>query len=285
MIYMYIVGGWGNQLFQYAIAYSLSQKTNSKLVLDISAYQRKNRGDFLLTNTFVKADTINYLNTDRVIDRAFINDLRRRLAIGLKTKFYKEKNIYEFDQSIFELKGDYYIMGWFQNEKYFIDYKDEILRLYRPIFKINENIMALMREMKSSNSVAVHMRRGDYVKLGWSLDVRYYERAIDKMMEIYGNDISLYVFSDDIEFARKYFCERYKCLFVKIIDIDADKDTKDLNEFYLMSTCKNQIIANSSYSWWAAYLNENGDKRIIAPLSKPFKREKYPSNWITIDMN
>lgn len=125
-------------------------------------------------------------------------------------------------------------------------------------------------------SCAVHIRRGDYVNINGCIDMTYYEEAMEVMREK-KKGCTFVFFSDDIEWVKQHFSNTENVIF-----FDEKIDISDLEEFYIMSYCKNQIIANSSFSWWAAYLNAAEDKIVVAPEVEKWSGDFYPEKRIKL---
>ncbi len=145
------------------------------------------------------------------------------------------------------------IDGYFQSEKYFCDYRDFILDLFRPTNDIEEYIDKKYGNILN-NSVGIHIRRGDYLlypNIHPVCTIEYYKNALDN----FGNRENFIIFSDDINWCKEHFDSDFHF-------IEKEKDWMDL---YIMSKCTDNIIANSSFSWWAAWLNKNDEKRVVAP--------------------
>ena len=124
-------------------------------------------------------------------------------------------------------------------------------------------------------SCAVHIRRGDYVNINGCIDMTYYKKALEMLRE--KKNCIFVFFSDDIEWVKQYFSNVGNAIF-----FDEKTGISDLEEFFIMSYCKNQIIANSSFSWWAAYLNTAENKTVIAPEIEKRAGDFYPENWIKL---
>ena len=248
IIKVQITGGLGNQLFQYFFARSLNIKFRCNVVLDIS--------DFTSNN---KSRSLN------------INNLDLKLPFLKKKMFFKdffssdkkEENLFKFDEKIFNERFDNYT-GYWQSYKYFIDnwylFKEEI-----NLDKFNTDPETL-NQINISNSVSVHVRRGDYINnlkvsafMG-NLKLDYYNYAIDLAQKQMKNPI-FFFFSDDIEWVKNNFTGK-NFYFVKN---DYDNFKLPFKDLLLMKNCKHNIIANSSFSWWGAWLNENPNKIIFAP--------------------
>ena len=290
MIVVRLMGGLGNQLFQYAAAKQLSVINNSELYFDISFFE-SNKEDTTPRKFELDVFNINYkLATDEMLHHFHGSEfnstelvLTKLLSFG---KFKKYKfNGYGFDTNFLNLKGNYYVRGFFQSEKYF----SEIKNIIREELIINEQYLPIDLELvnkinNSENSVSIHIRRGDYIHNLTSMDVHgicskdYYVKSIRLIKEKLGTDnIHFYIFTDDANWVRNEMNWEVDCTLVS--------DKKPIEDFYLMSLCKHNIIANSTFSWWAAWLNENENKSIFVPkqwtnMLQTEKIELAPKNWI-----
>jgi hypothetical protein len=153
--------------------------------------------------------------------------------------------------------------GYFQSEKYFIEFEDEIREMFSESEETTEYIDTKYGKLFDSKQLtSIHVRRGDYKKYPEHhpiLKLQYYKNAINKFIK--QGKSSFLVFSDDLDWCRKNFTGP----FFKDIEIIYSNNEFDYIDMYLMSRCKNNIIANSSFSWWAAWLNNNNGKTVIAP--------------------
>jgi len=231
MITTQLRGGLGNHMFQIAATYALALDNNDDCA-------------------FEHAITIGQEST-----RAYINNIYSRIKfvssdeIKSKSKYF-ESNFY-FQQLSY--KSNLQLVGYFQSEKYFKYHSKKIRALFEP----TDNIIQYIRDKYSSilngNTVAMHIRRGDYLKTTHLAECseEYYQNAIKDFTEC-----DIIVFSDDIEWCKVNFKGN------NFIFIEGEEDYIDL---YLMSMCKNNIIANSSFSWWGAWLNNNKNKKVVAP--------------------
>jgi len=245
MIISKIQGGIGNQMFQYAYSRHLSLKYSIDLFLDIDFYNL-NHGytnrKFLLNNFKIECKTKSKSNEHIIFD----------------TFSYRENNI--------DPKKSYYIDGYWQSEKYFIDSKESI----KKDFSLNKS--------KQDGNISIHVRRTDYISSnGYHpvQSIQYYKNAIDYL----GEYNQLLIFSDDIGWCEENFN------FKNMIFIKNNSEIEDLS---MMSSCDHNIIANSSFSWWGAWLNINPMKKIISP-SKWFgdhvnisDADIIPNEWIKI---
>ena len=269
------IGGLGNQLFQYAFCRSL-MKINDILIFDITNYKK----DYLkrecsIINMNIKGK-INHSNLLRKLltpgtkINFFINVLGLFKFIK-ETSFFLQKNIKTKDKNFI------LIQGYWQSEFYFSSFRKELILELKPI-----SIPTLPYFMQYLNTVAIHVRRKDYLndsRYGF-LGEEYYKKAIDRIKQHVSNPTFIF-FSDDLEWCKKVFNQNstYFC--------DLEDWSLDYLQLHLISRCSHQIIANSSFSWWGAWLNENESKIVIRP-AKPFHDKTlfyenyYPNSWIKI---
>ncbi len=294
MIIVKITGGLGNQMFQYAAARRLANYHQTELKLDISDY--KNQEEGFITKRLFKLDKFNIQceiadDNDLVKYKTFLNNYFRITINKILARYYPGKQktyVFQrkrtFHQSTLRLPDNIYLDGTWQSERYFRDIKDIIIREFTLKNSLSEKYSSLFDTIQNSNSVAIHVRRGDYLKTSKgnlylkSCSIDYYKYA---MAEI-GMNVKkpqFFFFSDDIHWIKNN-------LATDSSDVVVSQFTNEdeLVDFELMSACKHQIIANSSFSWWAAWLNKNSSKIIIAP-SKWFSddwtdtRYMIPDNW------
>ena len=260
MISCKLTGGLGNQMFQIAATHALALRNNDTAGFDLEGCYTPNQGN----------PSTKYRNN--VL--AKISDFKGPYRVS-----YSEPR---FGYEELPYAPNLLLEGYFQSEKYFIDYKNEILDLFViPDIDLIGDIFNNRRESKG-NITSVHIRRGDYLK---NLDfhqpcsVDYYKTAIESI-----GDSNFLIISDDINWCK----ENFKGENIFFSDY---KFNNELWDFTIMCLSDNNIIANSSFSWWGAYLNRNPNKKIIAPkkenwfgLKGPKDTEDIiPNNWITID--
>ncbi|MBQ7944971.1 MAG: alpha-1,2-fucosyltransferase [Lachnospiraceae bacterium] len=281
MIYTQITGGLGNQMFDYAIGYALAKDNNDKLTADISAYKFSPR-PFVLDSfeiTGAVKSMFPALNTSKPC--RMIARLLRIIASNRygSCKWMKEsmesRNAYgNYD---FSYKKSLYLEGYWQHYKYFDrHYKDICKEFSLKSEHISNGCQKLVDDALTQNSIAMHIRKGDY-EAAWVLKDSFYHDAIKIMNEKLDNP-HYYLFCEDIEYAKEHYGYLTNATFVT-----GNYSLTDLEEFHLISKCKHQIIANSSFSWWAAYLNSNPSKIVIAPKYLHWTKEFYPDNWIVLD--
>ena len=275
-----IAGGFGNQLFSYAFGYALSQEKNAKLCLDTSTQDSGMTRKLDLINLNVAYDCrMTHKYGTSYMDKVFLNKIRKLNAIGWTNQFYIEKNPTVYEPSVHDINTSTYFKGNWQSEKYFKDYREELCRMFTPVKPFSPHAQAMIDEVAQGNSVAIHIRRGDYMDLGNTISMDYYERAINSIRPMLEKPV-FYIFSDDRDYCKAYFESHFKDLNFKYPVYPSENTT--LDDFFLMTACKHQIIANSSYSWWAAWLNSNPEKRIIAPEVNMWSGDFYPDEWLKI---
>ncbi len=269
MIIVRIWEGLGNQMFQYAYARALA-KERQDVYLDLG----KAYDDFfprLLTAARRETTVDHFRITLPSVDVEKLGRysyLRRKNGVEYLIAEMAQKKMWPFafietkvpDEIplIHKWNRNCYIKGWFQNENVFAGIRRELLREFSPKEKIRIPKM-LMGKIFEKESVAVHIRRGDYVTTHIVLPVTYYKRAKTEIEKRVQDPIYI-VFSDDYKWAKEHVD-----LGENVVYVDEVTDWKDYEQLYVMSRCKNQIIANSTFSWWAAWLNQNQDKVIVMP--------------------
>lgn len=189
-----------------------------------------------------------------------------------------DQHVFSINRKLYELKSNCYLMGWFQNEKYFCDIRKELIRDFTPKNKIK--ITKDLKEiLDKENCISIHLRRGDYVKINRFIGIEYYKKAIDHICNIIKEPVFL-VFSDDINWVKKNLSLTHKIYFISDFG-----DYEDYEEMLIMSRCNHNIIANSTFSWWAAWLNKNPNKIVIAPKKWGWGKndeEIIPQKWIRL---
>ena len=284
-----IKGGLGNQMFCYAFGYAVSKETGADLYLDTSMLDQSfvNNRKMELDNYELRCKgRISYRYRDDVFHRKTgLNRIRKKLAIGIGTKEYKEGENRIFEKEVFDIKTDTFFDGFWQNYRYFDKYRNELLNIFRPKQTIAESVKNLQSRLEAAESVSLHIRRGDYIGLNWQISMKYYEEAIERITKEIGNNnnskITLCVFSDDMDFVKGFFSKR-EVPDIDIIYAEYESENNNIYDMYLMSRCRHNIIANSSYSWWGAYLNNNPDKKVICPVVGVWNENIYPEEWIKL---
>jgi len=200
--------------------------------------------------------------------------------------FVREKG-FSFDSRILELKGDVHLHGYWQSEKYFKDIRETILEDFTPIRPLRGRNQKVLDEIGSSSSISVHVRRGDYVidpqtnKFHGICGPEYYKKAVEIIAKKVKSPV-FYFFSDDIDWVKNNLRTKFKNVYV-----DWNQGDQSFVDMQLMSHCRHHILANSSFSWWGAWLNRNPHKIVVAP-ERWFQersldtRDLIPEGWLKI---
>lgn len=228
-----MMGGLGNILFSLSTAYALSKKYNLDLKL---CY---NHAGYLHTPPSIYKNNI-------------FNSFKE---LGEKTNFQLINQIkFDFYEIEIPKNTNVFLNGYFQSENNFLNFKSDLITKLSPQEKNKNILLDKYPDLKLDRTVSVHVRKGNYKNLQEFhplLSKEYYFKALENFI-----DHKIFIFSDDIESCYDIF-KRYDCTFIK--------NDFDLDDLYCMSLCKNNIIANSTFSWWGAWLNQNLDKKVIAP--------------------
>lgn len=300
MIIVRMRGGLGNQMFQYAACKTLALLKNTELKLDDYSYKTFGKRELEL----YKFSIVERLASEKEINDflgsyKFIRYIHRRINTPFLSKFIYRQPFFHFDEDFFMIPDNAYVSGYFQSQKYFEPCKDKIRKIFwQPelLQGVNEKLMNIIL---STNSVSVHIRRGDkvlnpkYAYFYGSLDIEYYKNALNKISQYFDN-LKFYVFSDDISWCKQNLPGEYNYEY-----ISNNTGKNSYLDILLMGCCNHNIIANSSFSWWGAWLNNNSGKMVIAPKkwfaknyyngkNKVYKsryysiKDLYPADWITI---
>lgn len=273
MIVVQISGGLGNQMFQYAFAKALETYSNKRVTLDLSWYNYNSDRHFILDTFNTKFDVTTDFNR-RILSNYYVRKgvkhlIKRELA--QKLGFVFDDNI-ELDMTMLDFDKNLYFEGYWQNSVYFSHIVSQLSKEFvlRVTSKRYDDYCEQIKN--AENSVAIHVRRGDYVtnKSHSTLSFSYYEEAIE-LMESKVNTPTFFIFSDDIEWCRDMFKNREHTHFIT--------ETKPEEDVVLQSHCKNNIIANSSFSWWGAWLNTYQGKIVVAPKADSHNN-LFTKNWI-----
>lgn len=293
MIVIKLQGGLGNQMFQYAFASILAIKNKTPILIEDSIYQIQDKRKGYTPRNFELAIFENEYNFAKESDvrlfnnLSFIDKLKRKFKFNYPKKFLEEQ--FEFCPKVNSLKAPVYLTGYFQSFKYFSEFEDYIRSLF--VFqekKLSQENLNLISVLKKENTVAIHVRRGDYItdkitnQFHGACSLEYYAKAIALVTSKIINP-TLVFFSDDSEWVEK----KFESLDFNKMFISHNKGVDSWIDMFLMSICAHNIIANSSFSWWGAWLNSNSDKIVIAP-KKWFQgieidiKSIIPDEWIII---
>lgn len=285
MVIVRIYEGLGNQLFQYAYARALDLSTKQKVFLDFrETGSREDEKKLTPRSCGLKNFRIAlpvctnvehfypYINNYKVIEKIKTWPVQKYIPYK-----YFSQSIPLYEEHLMDLKGNWYLQGWFQDSRYFQSYADIIKREIMPKKQIKiSSELKMIFHLK--NTVSIHFRRSDFKKNRNTLPTTYYYNAMRYMQNVTENPFWI-IFSDDIDWVKKNIDFGQDCYF-----LSEKENLKDYEELMVMSCCKNHIIANSTYSWWGAWLGRNENKIVIGP-NKWFLRKVYdtaimPEDWI-----
>jgi len=257
---IHLKGGLGNYLFEIACAYAYSLKYNKELVLTVN---------------------------DSIVVHKHLNVYKNNILTNVKFTENHLKNSETYTEPFFHFneipksEGNLYLNGHFQSDLYFKDYRNEIINLFSFPEEQQIAIKEKYKNVLDKNTCSIHVRRGDYLNSPNHhpvISLNYIMKATKQMPE----DSVFVVFSDDITWCK----QNLPNLPDKFVFIEGNLDYEDL---LLMTLCKNNIICNSTFSWWAAWLNTNENKKVIAPkkwfgpaYSQYDLKDLYPSDWISL---
>ena len=290
MVITKLMGGLGNQMFQYATGRNLSVKLQSELKIDHSFLETDTKGEY--TKRHYELDAFNCIQTRasekeiKTIYQLQKTDILSKLNNAFSNKtinIFNEKGV-RYTAEVEKLSGDIYLNGYWQSEKYFTSIRKFLLKEFS--LKHNLNVQAAVlknRILHDHQSVSIHFRRGDYVNSAaansyhGTADLAYYHTAIS-IVKSKINNPSFYIFSDDINWVKENF-KIDNAIYVEGLESQEDLE--------LIKNCSHNITANSSFSWWGAWLNTNPAKIVIAP-KQWFKdstidtSDLIPAAWLKI---
>jgi hypothetical protein len=292
MIIVKLMGGLGNQLFQYSFGKTLALKHGVSLSFDVSAiggyasYQKRQLEILNFDPALVAASEseMAFYRKGKISKAIDLTSLY--LGIRLKHPYLREPH-FHFSPLAANAPADCYLDGYWQSERYFSEKRKELLQILTGQVSLSPENIQIADNMQGGNSVSIHVRKGDYVSVPKNKRIYaepgadYYVTAMNKIKETVQNPV-FYVFSDEPDWFRRNIRTENP---VNIIS--HNPGNKSYQDLVLMSKCKHNIIANSSFSWWGAWLNEYPDKRVIAPV-KWFKRSSrntkdlVPGSWMKI---
>ena len=274
MIKINLKGGLGNQLFQYALGRHLAIIHKTSLMFDINSF----------TDDPLREYRLNAFNIFGQPDKASLNPIRH----FFRRKFGAIKeNGFEFQPEILKTPDNSFLDGYWQSEKYFSAIQEIIRSDLTLINPIPQDLIPLKNKITSSNSVSIHVRRGDYdsnpttTAFHGLCSIDWYKNAANEFTKT-NEEFHFFIFSDDYDWVKENLRLDSPTTFIK-----PSANGDEAQDMYLMSLCKHNIIANSSFSWWAAWLNLNKSKKVIAP-KRWFAQNTHntsdliPTEWIKL---
>lgn len=289
MIVIKLQGGLGNQLFQY-LAYQRLCEFHDDVYFDVGDYNLPYNDGYrkfdldsfstlklkfvLFTDSLKKKFKYRLLNTE-------VRILKSSVKKGLV--YITSEETSDMDSDLHQIPDNSYVEDWFSRER-FVSSFSKLFFYFKPaVICKNKSLKRAFEIISNDNSVSVHIRRGDYLleagNYGGICTPKYYSNAMLYFNDLLDNPV-FYIFSDDIDFCKKKFQNDN----IKFVDTNFyERKNSTVEDLFLMSCCKHNIIANSTYSWWGAYFNRNPKKIVICPpvwSNKSKSSEIFPSSWI-----
>ena len=254
-------GGLGNQMFQFATGYAVARKNNVDLSLDLKRFNHQaDHNGFQLQDVFEIYSKVDFLNNP--VNFRFINFKEILNKIGIGYHKFKEPH-FHYAHEIHSIPKHSLLNGYWQSELYFKNYSQEIRKIFSFCNKLEKKNLLIANDISKNNSISIHVRRGDYLlKQNNNLYAdlsEYYNKAIKDSVKCF-NDPKFFIFTDDPLWVNDNFNVGFSHTIV-----DVNNGSKSFFDMHLMSLCKANIIANSSFSWWGAWLNNNKNKIIYTP--------------------
>lgn len=292
MVIANILGGLGNQMFQYALGRAISLEHGVRLCVDIGEFSRQSiHQGFELTRVFSigeaqasAEDLYNVLGWQS--SRLAIRLLARPEARLLRTKHLVVEPHFHYFSGIKRVPSSCYLKGYWQSERYFSAVADAIRADFTFRLPLSEENKRIAENIAAVNAVSLHVRRGDYVSNPHTLSVHgvcsieYYVRAIRHIAERVPDPV-FFVFSDDLDWVKEALRIDHPCHYV-----DHNRGSESYNDMRLMSLCSHHVLANSSFSWWGAWLNPSDTKIVVAPnrwFARPVDvSDLLPDGWVRL---
>ena len=269
MITTYLISGLGNQMFQYAVGRALSLRLNTELFLDLNWFSEEPR------KRKFELDKYNINVSKTPVD-----------SVGYLVKEIEDRVFYP---KVLSLPDNTFLMGYWQSGRYFEDYADVIRSELTLKIPLSEKSRDWARKIQNDPvPVSIHVRRGDYVndsfcvKFFYQLSIEYYDRAVRILHENFP-EMSLYIFSNDLDWCRRIFNYDVPMNFV-----DGNDEDHGYEDLELMKLCRHHIIANSTFSWWGAWLDGRQGSLVFAPdrhyvyENSVHELGRYPDHWIIL---
>jgi len=267
-----LLGGLGNQMFQYAAARALADRAGCELLLDVSEFATYHLRRYELDTLRVRARVLPAAS-EQTVALATTPLVRKGRAVWRKlfparveqgVPVYREKS-FAFDRGLLEQRPPVLLEGYWQSERYFLDAAVAIRRDFSVIEEPDAANRAVLQRMQGTTAVSLHVRRGDYVTnptaaaYHGTCSPEYYRQAVEHIAQRCG-PVTLFVFSDDQDWVRAHMPFAHPT-----VHVDTNPPDRGVWDMHLMKHCRHHIVANSSFSWWGAWLNPAPDKIVAAP--------------------
>lgn len=284
-------GGLGNQMFQYAMLTAIRERWGGEVLMDTSLYSSYGlHNGFELQNVF---DITAQEATPEQIKQLSLYTTSYRLsrlyhyAFPSRSTEFKERTFGKYYPEVMEIERDMMYEGYWQHWEYFHPYRESVISEFKLKQGLDERNLNLHQALLSkNNSVSVHVRRGDFLnkRIYKGLCGKdYYLKAIAEAKRIAGNDADFYVFSNDLPWCRENLSDLIAAEHFHAVDRNTGQNS--YKDMILMGACRVNIIANSSFSWWGAYLNQRTDRQVIAPekwINKKMPNPIQLPEWILL---
>lgn len=283
-------GGLGNQMFQYALLLALREATGEEVLMDTSLY-----GTYNLHNGFELASVFNLTAQEATREQIkalswYTPDYRlyraRHYLLPAGKSEFREREYGKYYPEVFTFEGDRLYDGYWQHWEYFDRYRAALLREFTPRREMDARSAEAMEQMRAEKSCSLHVRRGDFQRsrlYRGICEADYYRAAVGRVQERMGEDMDFWCFSNDFGWCR----ENLAGLVAegRLHFVDWNRGTDSWRDLLLMGACRANILANSSFSWWAAYLGWEEGKTVVAPATWINKATVNPvpmPEWIRI---
>ena len=281
-----LTGGLGNQMFQFAAGYALSLRRGVPLELDVSSYARDALRVYELATFDLPAKVAGPATLHRIPKKARgFEKLVNRFAPSAPVDaipIYREPH-FEFDRKVLDLPAPHALYGYWQTERYFEDVREKVRLAFTPALPLEPANAAVLEAIRQAEMpVSLHVRRGDYVSdasasaIHGTCSLDYYRAAMASIVSQTQN-AHFFAFSDDASWTQANLGSDAPITYVA-----ANAPSRGYRDMQLMSACRHHIIANSSFSWWGAWLNNQHGKRVIAPAMWFAQSNKNPKDLLPI---
>ena len=267
MVLVHLMGGLGNQMFQYAAGRALSSRIDLPLKVYFDDHYKLAKRNFALDCFQIEVEFPSKSELKSFLpDKGIIRKIKQLSGQHYTGKLFREKALFDLDAEFFQIKQPVYLSGFWQNIKYFSEIEDLIRKEFAFSREPGSSNVQTINEIESKDvSCSIHIRRTDYTNPAsglYALPIDYYKQAITEIESRTRIRPHYFIFSDDAEWVRENFLIVPKTQRTIISHNSGNEAHEDMR---LMASCNHNIIANSSLSWWGAWLNPNKSKVVIAP--------------------
>lgn len=289
MIIVKLIGGLGNQMFQYAVGRALADMNGCQLKLDISGFAEYPLRRYELDVLQIRADVATAKEIAHFRGKKpphpFIDRVKKAIRWPQPGIFMERT--FTFDPEVLNFKPPTYLEGFWQSEKYFMHIADALRRDFTLSMALNEENLSIQQQMIAHESISLHVRRGDYVTNAHTAQyhgvcsLEYYREAV-KYIAGRVREPHFFAFSDDPEWVGQNLKIDHPMILVS-----ANGPNKGAWDMALMKSCRHHILANSSFSWWGAWLNPSNQKQVVAPRNwfnqaPQDTRDLIPESWVRL---